>query len=279
MYRGLIAGIFWGCFAGAVFAQENGGTPAKVLKPDPRVQETIRRLMAAPIDSQETFDREIEPLRDIPRDELIRQLLLWELDAKGTEEAMMPGILIMEQLEIPIQQIPNALADYLQTATPSQRKQMENWLGGVEGQDREGPPNFRPYVEVLRHRRTTGEPLPLGLIGHMYRVDPQEALFSMVQLYEPDPLQAKPLRWSDHTVQEVLWRQQWQFEVDAQILAAARNELDAMSRNHQWWVRLYVAEIVPRYPELDADGLVERLRQDEHALVREALDRNAGNRQ
>jgi hypothetical protein len=44
-----------------------------------------------------------------------------------------------------------------------------------------------------------------------------------------------------------------------------------MSRHGTWWVRLYVAQILRQYAELRTPELIERLKTDEHDLVRRAI--------
>jgi len=50
----------------------------------------------------------------------------------------------------------------------------------------------------------------------------------------------------------------------------ARREIDALSRDAAWWVRLYVARVVHARPELGSTEIVERLRADDQPRVREA---------
>jgi hypothetical protein len=47
--------------------------------------------------------------------------------------------------------------------------------------------------------------------------------------------------------------------------------LGYLSEHAEWWVRLYVAEIVQQHPELRTDALMKRLRDDPHQLVRDAI--------
>ena len=44
-----------------------------------------------------------------------------------------------------------------------------------------------------------------------------------------------------------------------------------MSRHGTWWVRLYVAEILRQYAQFRTPELIERLKADEHELVRRAI--------
>ena len=52
--------------------------------------------------------------------------------------------------------------------------------------------------------------------------------------------------------------------------AEARREVETLSRDASWWIRLYVAHLVRSHPELGSAAVVERLRADEQPRVREA---------
>ena len=52
--------------------------------------------------------------------------------------------------------------------------------------------------------------------------------------------------------------------------AEARREVDTLSRDASWWIRLYVAHLVRSHPNLGSAEVVERLRADEQPRVREA---------
>ena len=48
--------------------------------------------------------------------------------------------------------------------------------------------------------------------------------------------------------------------------------LTNLSQHKEWWVRLYAVEIMRQHPEFRKSEIVERLKKDEHPLVREELD-------
>jgi len=246
-----------------------GNTLAPILKHDPHIQKILQHLVP-PINSEADFKQNLDLLRKVPTAELVRQMLLFSVKSQGMEEAMTPGGVI-EQLEISHGQIALALVDYLDTPDPKLHKQIQDWLRGAEAEDKEGPPNFSYYIGILLQRQKTGESLPAGLIRHMYETDPHEALFSLVKVNEiNDPVEIKALRWSDHLVKEILWREHWRFDIDDKVLAVAKSELDAMSQNRQWWVRLYVVQIMRQHPVLRQTEVIQKLQKDEHAMVREA---------
>ena len=60
-----------------------------------------------------------------------------------------------------------------------------------------------------------------------------------------------------------------------QAVAAAIECLDELSRFDEWWVKLYVAEMMRRYhrnPDLRDSAIVSRLRRDRNPIVRKAAD-------
>ena len=54
-------------------------------------------------------------------------------------------------------------------------------------------------------------------------------------------------------------------------LTSAHKEMEKLSKHKDWFVRLYVAEVVGRDPELGTPQIVERLLKDQNPLVAEAL--------
>ena len=145
-------------------------------------------------------------------------------------------------------------------------------------------PDFRYYVDYLR--RHGDRPLPLLLIGHMFRTSPTKALQAMLSVetkrnYPPKPNdlttpfapEHSRLLLADHEINDVLWTWEFKFNVLQERLETAQLRLVQFSEHDQWWVRLYAAEILRQHPGFELRDILERLQSDDHELVRKAAGR------
>lgn len=170
----------------------------------------------------------------------------------------------------------------LDRETADVRKRLEH----QSPQGHPGEPDFRHYASYLKdHKDVKTSPY---LIRHMFKSAPGKALQAMIYVqylrvpYPPLRLsksasvnaEIQPLLYAEHTISDIIWNEQFRFEVAEDQVAKAKNELSALSQHKDWWVRLYAAEIIQQHPELRVPDAIERLTKDEHELVREAMARN-----
>lgn len=158
----------------------------------------------------------------------------------------------------------------------------------LERQSPQGHPGeagFRHYSSYLEnHQDVVTAPY---LIAHMFRTAPGEAFHALIQAryfgvpYPPLPLSKgasnnagiRPLLYAEHVISDVIWHQHFRFDIAPEQLAKAKNELNTLSQHKDWWVRLYVAEIMQQHPELRVKEVTERLKKDENELIRDAMVR------
>ncbi|MCK4519436.1 MAG: hypothetical protein KAU12_04870, partial [Candidatus Omnitrophica bacterium] len=50
------------------------------------------------------------------------------------------------------------------------------------------------------------------------------------------------------------------------------HSLNEFSQYKEWWIHLYVAEIMKQYPQTKEPEIIQRLKQGEHPLVQKALN-------
>lgn len=148
-----------------------------------------------------------------------------------------------------------------------------------------GEPDFRHYASYLKNHKNVET--SSYLMRHMFRTAPGEALHAMIYVqhlgvpYPPLRLsksptvnaEIRPLVYAEHILSDVIWHQQFRFDVSPDQLTKAKSELSVLSQHKEWWVRLYVAEIMQQHPELRVADAMERLKQDEHELVKQAITR------
>jgi hypothetical protein len=137
-------------------------------------------------------------------------------------------------------------------------------------------PAWQPFSQFDSYLGAREDP-PLSLIEIMYREGPSEALLTLVRVYRGDPEMVKQLKWAEHVVSDVLWKQQNGFLKPKEVEPAAVEQLEKLSRHSEWWVRLYVAELLNQEPEFQTPELVKRLNDDNHTLVQKAMSRQREN--
>ncbi len=106
----------------------------------------------------------------------------------------------------------------------------------------------------------------------MYARHPGKALLAMQQVYvQADRRRTRELLWAEHVVADVVWKHQNGFLEKTKVEPEAATQLEKLSQDQTWWVRLYVAEILRQHPAFRTPALVDRLKDDPHELVRNAM--------
>lgn len=81
----------------------------------------------------------------------------------------------------------------------------------------------------------------------------------------------REIELSEHIVSNAIWLQQNDFAERFQAaLPEANAELAKLAKHKQWWVRLYVAEIMRQHPQIRQPELVRQLSADSNELVSKA---------
>ena len=152
--------------------------------------------------------------------------------------------------------------------------------GILEGQDRDlaeylefqatnaSPVCFQVYENYLRDHKS--EP-PTGLIAYMIHKCPEKAFHCLMDIFPDTGNDAKKWLWAEHVIGNTLWKQKYGFvgEHDSDVEPIA--QIDVLSKISHWWIRLYAAEIMRQHAEFRQMAIIERLKQDEHPLVRKAI--------
>jgi hypothetical protein len=131
--------------------------------------------------------------------------------------------------------------------------------------------NFTYYRDYAGRCQRAGREIEVGLVERMYSVDPGQALLTCLDVYERDIHQQRPIRLVEKTVSDYFWKQRYGFLKRGEVDAAAVQQLTLLSQRPEWWARLYVAYIYRDHPELRSEEAVQRLREDGHPLVKEAM--------
>jgi hypothetical protein len=128
-------------------------------------------------------------------------------------------------------------------------------------------PFFGQYTSLLHRMRDNPPP---ALLEYMYKRDPSEALSATIELRNNGPPEHEHDYLAAATVvREWAYRRQRGLEPDVRRAVA---ELQAMALDHHWTARAFVAACMWKHGELRVPPLVERLRKDEHPLVKKIAE-------
>jgi hypothetical protein len=139
----------------------------------------------------------------------------------------------------------------------------------------EPSPDFSPYARYVR--ADTREQHPT-LVAYIFRSDPRVALHTIMAVTDSldERVNLQALARDEHFVHDMIWHHENNFEIEPERLRSAKDALERLAKHEQWWVRLYVAEILRRYPDLGTPEMIDRLKTDEHDLVRQVFLESGG---
>ncbi len=201
---------------------------------------------------------------------LIPQLLYYSAHAKDMKHAMAAGFII-EQLGISKRSIALSLIPYLDAKDAVLQKEMYNWLGGVDFDETTKTSNFSLYETIIREKKQAP---PRGLIQYMYQRSPKKALQALTNIYTKESQVKESVIKANAIVEEDINKRYYgHLEDRYKVNVEAKKALDDLSKNNQWWVRLYATEIIGREPALRSPEILDRLKKDANPLVHDTLKR------
>lgn len=246
-----------------------GDPPASGLEPDPGFQAGIEQAVAAVVRQDDAAPERIEMLRALAggrRGTLLLQLALYLKESSGTEQSM-AGALILHHLAFTPKEKLETILPHLETADPGLRRVFKELLGTIDRRDG-GEPDFRFYEARIRKER---ESPPPALVRYLYEVSPSAAVRSMARIYGGADAGRAAEAGKLEDLRDLLARRDVSLAWSAQDRSRAQAALEALSRDPAWWIRLYVAAILNRDPELATPAMTDRLKHDPDALVRDTF--------
>ena len=180
---------------------------------------------------------------------LVCQLLYFSAGAKDMQEAMLPGI-ILKELSISSSAIAEGALALISNDQPALQAVVFNWLGGTDTTE-DGKVDFSRYESILKNVPSSHIHENM-LVRYMYDRDPLAASVTMARIYG-DTSNFSELVSGLH---------------DKQITT-----LQNLYNRQEWWVRLYVVEIMKKHPQLYDPVIYEQMQNDEHPFVRERAEK------
>jgi hypothetical protein len=295
----LLAG--WPSFA---VGQAETGIP--IAGADPVIQAQISAVYNAKSDIEVT--QQLQALKELTDDkaELVRQLAIFAVAAPNKKE--MHDLITLEFLHrlklaasIPIR----ALAPYLGSDNEQLRDFAREWFRGHDtvSTDPLEPVNFREYADYIGQQVAGNEDVPAAFAEYIFERSPERALLAfhrggrarhtVAQLQaisnafearqrgedaaveKPEPVDDPPkeILLEAHIVEHAIWLKRYKFDEQfRKALPEAKEQLTKLAERKEWWVRLYVAEIMRRHRELRMDDVLQKLRDDSNESVSKAAE-------
>jgi len=277
---------------------------------EPAIQERIGRVFDALENSTHALRnnisiearREIENLKDSVADkgEIVKQLAVYAA-APGEQQPLI-ALAILQLLDLPPSFVIPSLAPHLSDDNIKVRSFARDWF---QAHDNAGadetklkPVNFEDYAHYVRKARQN-ENVPTAFIQYLYERSPNRAFLVFVRTDQqsdavkglkairkkmeqqganleglPRPragVEKNELLLAEHTISNAIWlRKHYYHERFPAASQLAKQELYKLAERNEWWVRLYVAEIMLRNRELRLADVLDRLSRDSNALVSKA---------
>ena len=201
--------------------------------------------------------------------DLVPQLAIFLLDAKGEREGMAPAV-IVSRLGISRAQIVGGIAPHLETSNVALRAQLENLLGAVDHGTGDAV-DFSEYRAFLAERRSAP---PAGLIEYMFARSPADAAATLAAIHGGNGTARSATPAPVTLVESARATLAKTGRVGEGTRAQVANALDALSRHPDWWMRCYAAAAIGgdrRLAEIAGEASLDRLANDPDERVRRAL--------
>lgn len=301
--------IFLIVFA-VLFMQSVGSSGDQMIVPDPQIQTQINRIIsiANTTGNKEEMLGEMAKLKGMGTTEhLLQQLIYFRTNAiksfnagKITSNEMenareivlytigtllTPADTSFEKISSPsAQTLIRAIVPYLGTEDPDLKKELYRMLKMVDlnVSGRQVHPKYSEYpvayVEYKLFIETNKDNLSEPLVQYMYQKSPGEALLTLTKVYIDDPQERNTIIHAEDVIKEDFWKR-YHGPVKSRprtISPEAKQAIDQLSRYPQWWIQLYVAEILLREPQFSSPQILERLKDTKHPVVLKTLEKITG---
>lgn len=274
---------------------------------NPTVQETLETIANNLNQLSDTRNRiqalqTVGKLRETNDDqsELVRQIAIFSA-APGEQQPLM-SLAILELLDLKPSVIIESLSPYLNTENTNLRSFVRDWFQSHDNGGSDATPltpvNFEDYEDYLRRKLQKKEAIPEAFSAYIFERSPSRALIAFNRADKRgeivdrlnamrDDLEQKAnggvdqlprpkagfgsneLLLAEHQISNAIWLKHHKYgEQFHKVLPDVREQLQVLATQEQWWVRLYVVEVMRRHAELRDPKSLGDLRHDPHELVR-----------
>lgn len=215
----------------------------------------------------------------VPEQEMLLPYIL-EYIARWTtdERKFFPAMGVLGQLSIDDSDWVRVSLPLLETDDEQLYKVVSRFMGPFIQCECDGIQiTFRAFDEYFRQQKPN---VPRGLVRFMYDRAPGKSLLylgrNQGRVLSWSREEYNSLFWVEHQVADVLWKWRYYYLPRNQLLRnqvtpEAAEALADLVDHPQWWVRLYVAEIMRQHPAFRTDELIAVLLADPDESVRSVV--------
>jgi hypothetical protein len=138
------------------------------------------------------------------------------------------------------------------------------------------PPVDFAAIALLSGRNANTAQEHRELIRWIFTNDPGGALLGFARSQQLDADLWRQLLFAEHEISDTLWRMEHKFDLGEDRISTAKANLNKLSQNDHWWVRLYVVEIMRQHSNLRNAEVLQRLAKDDNELVRQQATASSG---
>jgi len=178
-----------------------------------------------------------------------------------------------------------AVVPYLETEDPNLKKELYRILKIVDLDvaGKQVHPKYSEYpvdyTEYKLFMEVNRDNLSEPLVQYMYQKSPGDALLTLAQVYLKDSTEKDSVIQAVAIIREDFWkRYHGPAESRPRIISVkAMQALDQLSARYpQWWIQMYVVEIILREPRFINPQILERLKNAKHPFILEKLEKTSG---
>ncbi|MDZ4820970.1 MAG: hypothetical protein SGJ20_18550 [Planctomycetota bacterium] len=251
---------------------------AKIV-PDPEIQKKIQAVSEAMLYAGDEGGelKAFQAIQQLQKlgpnyEKLAKQLILYHSNAKGMVEGMTMSM-VVQFVEISDTTLVQAVLPWIDQDRDRLDSAANEILNIVE--DKRGNNyDFSTYTSLIDGALRTGAKVPDVLIVRMIEQAPQQAIEELAITFSARKLDhPNPILWESHVVDHYLWKRRFGFAKANAPDPELTKALTQLAKNDNWWVRLYVAEMIVKHPELSTPELKKQLSEDKHEAVVNAVTR------
>jgi len=223
--------------------------------------------------------RQLGILRSLNPNEVVKQLAIFAARV-GDGEQVLRARRILDLLNIQAAVVIEVLAPYLNADEPNLRSFVRDWFQYHDKAAAPGPGlpvlqpvNYNDYKDYVRSKLIRNEEVPGPFVEYIFERLPGHALMVFYHAHGPKD---RDILLAEHTIRNVIWLKENGFAEEFQKeLLGAKAQLLKLAAHNDWWVRLYVAEIMRLHAELRDEHVMEALASDSNELVAKAAQKEA----
>jgi hypothetical protein len=241
-----------------------------------QIRTTLNAFLSRPrseIKTNPEACQQLETLKGLAGDneKIVKQLAIFAVtEQRDEDQQVLEAILILQLLDLKPSIPIRVLAPYLDSDNKQLHDFAREWFQGHDKTAGEDP--LKAYKSYVRERLSRNEEIPVAFIEYVYeRLPPGKALVVFHFGQWPPQKKDSDVILAEHIVSDAIWLKENRFaERFQKALPEANAELAKLAKHKEWWVRLYVAWMMRRHPEVRQADVLQLLSADNNKLVREA---------